>query len=457
VYENLNKIENLEETITDLKAQIKDFQDNLASERTQREQTEAALDEAKEKIEDLNEQIHNGGIQANELRSKLFALQQEKEQTTKELQEEAQEREDNLNTELDTEREARAVAEKTVLKLNKQIEQLQGDLATADIDLTNMTQARQLLEQDREQQVAALNQQLADLTAKYTALETSTKSTIDALQANIIDLNNQVQRQQAEIKRLTLEIADKDELYEQDTTLLKEEVKELKEDLDKEREDHAKSKVEIDSLSRRVEHEAHEVLSMLNSHNAESTALKTTISTLEATIKNHQSNAEQYAAEYEQTVAEYTQQIEELQLLGTARAETITILTSQIEDLKARFVKQEEDTRVTIDALNLAHRRLLEENEQLAEALKSRNAANLKHVQAMKAANVVIKTQNTNLHRVQTGKVVKTTEKVKVGKKGSKKRVATRSWRDSGMFDGADEETKAGSQELADDEEFLAA
>jgi DNA repair exonuclease SbcCD ATPase subunit len=456
-YEFSNKIENLDETIMDLRAQIEEFKQNLATERAQRERTEADLDEANDKIEGLNQQVHNTGISANELRSKLFQLQQEKEHAIAELKEEAQEREDDLNDQLNTEAQAREVAEKTVDKLNKQIEQLQADLATTDIDLTNMTEARQQLENDREQQMLALNQQLADMKAKYTALETSTQSTIDALQANIIDLNNQVQRQQSEIKRLAQEVVDRDARYEQDTTVLKEEIVELKDALADERDDNAKYKKENKSLSERVAHEAHELLNMVNSHSEESNALKDTIRTLEATIRNHQANAAQYATEYEESVNEFTRQIEELQLLGNAHVETITILTSQIEDLKARFAKQEEDTRVTIDALNLSHRRLLEENEALAAALKNRNAATLKTVQDMKAAKVVIKTVGgvTDPHKVQTGKVVKTTEKVKVGKKGGRKGAKARSWRDSGMFDEEDD-TKGGSQEV-DDAELLEA
>lgn len=453
--EYANTIESLNQTIVDLRAQIKEFQDNLATERAQREKTEAALDETNDKIDELTDRVRTEGIQSNELRAKLFQLQQEKSDQIAQLEEEAQDREDTLNDQLTDEKEARNVAEKTVDKLGRQIEELKARLATIEIDLDNMTDARQQLEQDREQQVAVLNQQLIDLKAKYTALETASQSTIDALQANIIDLNNQVQRQQAEIKRLTQEVADKDALYEQDTTLLKEEIVELKDDLATERAENKKNQKEIASLSQRVESEANELLSMMNSHNDESTALRTTISTLEATIANHQENARQYAAEYEDTVADLNSQIEELQVLGTARVETITVLQSQIDDLKHRFAKQEEDTRVTIDALNLSHRRLLEENEALAAALMQRNADTLKAVQEMKAANVTVKSQTVDLHRVQTGKVVKTTEKVKVGKKGSKKRVATRSWRDSGMFEDQEDDVKGGAEEV--DEEFLAA
>lgn len=459
--ENMTQVEDLSRTIAELRSQIAEFQKNLAAERTQREQTETELDEKIQNIEDLNQQIHTQGIQANELRSKLFQLQQEKEQTIKQLQEDAQEREDDLQDQLEKEKLARGVVEKTVTKLDKLIEQLQADLETTKIDLKDMTDARQLLEQDRERQVAALNQQLISLQAKYTALEGSSQSTIDALQADIIDLNNTVQRQQAEIKDLKQELAYQKTLYEEDTTMLKDQVAELEDDLAKERAENDKASREINSLSDRITRQGEDMLEANAAHIEESTTLRATIRTLEAAIQNHKDYAADYAAEYEETVSEYERKIEEQEAFGSAATEAVTILTSQLEDLKAKFAKQEEDTRVTVDALNMSHRRLLEENESLAARLKERNAATLKAVQDMKAANVVVKTQNTDLSKVRTGKVVKTTEKVKVGKKKGRKAAVekSKSWRDSGMFEEVeDEDAKAGaSQRQEVDEDFLAA
>ncbi|KAF2823193.1 hypothetical protein CC86DRAFT_328285 [Ophiobolus disseminans] len=450
--EYANQIDDLQVTITDLESQLREFTTNLAAEREQREQTEAALDKANEDIEGLNQRVHDMGIQANTLRSKMYEHQEINKATIAQLEEESQERVDNLNDQLATETELRETAEKTVAKSNKQIAQLQADLETVTINLINMTEARQQLEKDREEQVVNLNQQLTDLEAKYRALETSTNSTITSLQANITDLNNQVHLQQAEIKRLAEESAAKDLLYDQDTTDLKVEIVELKEDLAGERAANEENRKEIASLSQRVDQEAIELLNMTGSHSAEVSSLTTVISTHEATIKTIQDHAAQRAEEYEEMLAERTREIEEMEMIGTARVETITMMQSQIEDLKERFAKQEEDTRLTVDALNLAHRRLMDENETLSAALKQRNAKTLKAVQEMKTAHVVVKSRNVDLSKVQTGKITKTTEKVKVGKKGRK--VATRSWRDSGMFD----QSSPGDQEDQEiPEDFLAA
>lgn len=443
--EYANEIDEHRLTITNLETQVLEFKTNLAAEREQREQTEAALDKANEDIEELNDRIHNLGIQANELRSKLFQLQQEKEAALVQLQEEAKEREIALNDQLVAETKLRKTAEKTVAKANKQIAQLQADLETANINLINMEEARQLLEKDREEQVVNLNQQLTDLENKYRALETSTSSTITSLQANITDLNNQVHLQQAEIKRLSEENVAKDLLYEQDTTALNEEILELKTDLYGERATNDKNQKAIASLERRVEEEANELLNMTDSHSAEVSSLKTVISTHESTIKTLQEQSAQRTAEHDELLLERTREIEELELRGTASVETITLLHIQIKDLKEQFAKLEEDTRLAVDALNANNRRLMDDNEQKSAALKKRNADALKAVQSLKTANVVVKSRNVDLGKVQTGKIIKTTEKVKVGKK-SRKVQPQRNWRDSGIY----EESSAGAEEDAE-------
>jgi hypothetical protein len=102
--------------------------------------------------------------------------------------------------------EREAVFEDPVITEADEAEQLEDaveDVEVIECEDVDAVEARSQLENDHEQQVLVLSQQLADVKNKYTALETATQSTIDALQANIIDLNNQVQQQQAEIERLS--------------------------------------------------------------------------------------------------------------------------------------------------------------------------------------------------------------------------------------------------------------
>ncbi|KAL6150963.1 hypothetical protein ACJQWK_10942 [Exserohilum turcicum] len=451
VYKHANTIENLTDTVTELKEQLNDYRENLAAERAQREKTEADLEEANEKIEDLNMRLHDTGIQANELRSKLFQLQQEKETAISELEEDAEERENELNNQLEEESKLREDAEKTIGRLEQQILQVEGDIATLENNLADMTEARNQLEQDRDVQVADLAAQLAELTNKYAALENSTNSTIMSLQANITDLNNQVQRQQEEIQDLLEQIAEKDRVYIEDTTALKEKIEVLEEDLSQQKADNESYRRENDSLSRRVEAEANELLNIVGSHNDEINSLNAVIRSHEATIKNLQDAAEKRAAEYAEALEDRNNEITEMRLLGDARVETIVLLEAQNEDMKERFRLAEEDTRATIDALTLSQRQLQEQNERLADDLKRRNQDALQAIQEMKLKRVEVKTQGVDLHRVVSGKVLKTSEKVKIGKKG-KKKSSRRQW-DSGF--GMDENIE--DDELNVEEQPLAA
>ncbi|USP82671.1 cell elongation protein diminuto [Curvularia clavata] len=451
VYKHANTIENLTDTVTELKEQLNDYRENLAAERTQREKTEADLEEANEKIEDLNNRLRDTGIQANELRSKLFQLQQEKETVIAELEEEAEERENELNNQLEAESQERENAEKTIGELEQQILQLEGDLSTLESNLTDMTEARNQLEEDRDVQVANLGTQLADLTNKYAALENSTNSTIASLQANIIDLNNQVQRQQAEIEDLVEQVAEKERVYLEDTTALQEKIDVLEEDLANQKADNESYRKENDSLSRRVEAEANELLNIVGAHNDQVNSLNSVIKSHEATIKNLQDASAKRATEYEEMLEDRNNEITELRLVGDARVETIVLLEAQIEEMKERFRLAEQDTRATIDALTASQRQLQEQNERLADDLKRRNQEALQAVQEMKLKRIEVKTQGVDLHRVVAGKVSKTSEKVKIGKKG-KKKSSRRQW-DSGF--GVDENVE--DDERNGEEELIAA
>jgi chromosome segregation ATPase len=450
VYQHANTIENLNDTITDLRDQLAETRDNLNSERAQREKTEADLDEANDKIEDLNARLHDTGLQANELRLKLFQLQQEKENALSELQEEAEERELDLTNQLTAESQLRQTRESTIVLLEQQIVGLESDIATLESNLSDMTEARDQLEQDRDVQVADLATQLNDLKNKYAALENSTNSTITSLQANITDLNNQIQRQQAEINDLFDQVTEKERIYLEDTTALKGKIDSLEDELAVQKGENEGYRKENLSLSRRVEAEANELLNIVGAHATEVDSLNTVIKTQEATIRSLQDSSAKRSTEYEEMIEERTTELTEMRLLGDARLETIVLLEAQIEEMKERFRLAEEDTRATIDALTISQRQLQEQNERLADDLKRRNQDALQAIQEMKLKRIEVKTQGADLHRVVNGKVSKVSEKVKIGKKG-KKKSTKRQW-DSGF--GVDENVE---DEELNGEEPLAA
>jgi myosin protein heavy chain len=437
VYQHSNTIENLTETIADLTEQLEAAKANIIAERGQRETTEAALDEANSRIEELNDRVHQLGVQANELRAKLFQIQQEKEQEIADLTAQAQEREDLLTEQLATEQELREGAQQAILDLEKQLATLSETLAVAETDLAKMVEARDQLEEDREIQVNNLNNDLAESEAKRAALESSTSSEITSLQAQITDLTNENARKQAEIQRLAERLIEAEQAFEEEKTTLNTTIESLERDLTEAQADNEAYRKENESLSDRVGREAVELLSITNSHADETGALKVVIATQQDTIAELQNQANTRTAEHETVLVDKDQQIEELHLLADDRAEKIVQVEAARLDIVKEFAKFEQDTRETIDRMTLQQRVLQEQNEALAEDLKKRGADAVAAVRAMKIQGLEVKTKGVDLHRVATGKVGKVSEKVKVSKKSAgRRKVAKRQW-DSGF--GVDE------------------
>ena len=437
VYKHSNTIENLTETINDLTEQLEAAKVNIVAEREQRETTEAALDEANERIEELNDKVHQLGIQTNELRSKLFQVQQEKEQEIADLTAAAQEREDELTEQLATEQELREGAQQAIADLEKQLAALRETLAASEADLAKMAEARDQLEEDREIQVNNINNELMESEAKRAALESSTSSEITSLQAQITDLTNENARKQAEIQRLAERLIEAEQAYEEESATLNTNIENLERDLAEAQADNEAYRKENESLSDRVGREAIELLTITTSHADETGALKTVVATQQDTISELQNQNANLATEHETTLADKDAQIEELHLLADDRAEKLAQVEAARLDVVKEFAKYEQDTRETIDRMTLQQRALQEQNEALAEDLKKRGADAVAAVRAMKIQGLEVKTKGVDLHRVATGKVGKITEKVKVGKKSKGgRKVAKRQW-DSGF--GVDE------------------
>lgn len=437
VYKHTNTIENLTETIRELTENLEAAKANIITEREQRETTEVALDEANARLEELDDKVHQLGVQANELRSKLFQIQQEKEQEIADLTAAAQEREDELTEKLASEQELREGAQQAIADLDKQLITLRETLAAAEVDLAKMTEARDQLEEDREVQVNNLNNELVESEDKRAALESSTSSEITSLQAQITDLTNENARKQAEIQRLAERLIEAEQAYDEERVTLNANIEVLERDIAEAQADNEAYRKENDSLSDRVGREAVELLSITNSHADETGALKVVIATQQDTIAELQNQSAARTAEHDTILLDKDAQIEELHLLVDDRAEKLVQVEAARLDVVKEFAKFEQDTRETIDRMTLQQRVLQEQNEALAEDLKNRGASAIAAVRAMKIQGLEVKTKGVDLHRVATGKVGKISEKVKVGKKSKGvRKVAKRQW-DSGF--GVDE------------------
>lgn len=443
VYAQQNQLENLEEKLEQLTIELSETRATLEAERTQREQTEADLDEANTEIADLKERLRAEGQESQGLRSKLFQVQMEREEVVKNLEEDAREREDTLNNSLTFETQARQDVEQSLAERDLQITQLEADIASREEEIAGLTQALADTEQNRDELVADLHTQLNDLKQKFAALENSSNSKLTSLQANITDLTNEVNALTAENERITTVAADtehelREELAQKERELAQrnQELTELQGNYAQLEDDHRRS---IDSFSTEQFHFTRLQEKWIRGQQT----MEEKIRTLEARVRDLEASAAQQVLDHEATIREKEAEIQELHVLADTRVETIVEKEQQIEALKETFAQQELDSRQTIEALLETQRLAQQQNEDLAAALKKRNAETLDAVRNMQVKGVVIKKQNTNLNKVTNGKVTKVSERVKIGKKSrAGKIVKERKWRDSGF--GADSDIENG-------------
>jgi myosin protein heavy chain len=456
--ERAEQIQELEEGLSELQSEMEMVKMNLVAERTQRQKTEADLEEAEVKIEKLNDQLHHQGLAANELRSKLFQVQQERERVEAELNERIEAQDAEYDQLVGEKEKLREEAEERISGLDAKINELTEELVATQNALDTLQSAKDALEVERDEQLQNLNRQLEELRNKYTALQTSSSMQIDTLQATITDLtndNNNLRQQKEDLEQTVeestnahaAEVLEKngaiaileEELAAKDTKISQLEEKNL-------------------SLEKRVEGEACELLNIMSAHAEEVNHLKRAINYHEENIRNLKATAEETEAQYTADIAEKERQIEELTIANEARGATVLELQAQVDELKASFKAQAEDSQRTIEELLDANRHALARQEEIALANKKRTQETLEAIAEMKTAKVEIRTHGVDLNKVIGGKVTKVNDRVKVSKSRKKKTVAGRSIRDRPRDSGFVElqEDEEGVEREPSDEGILA-
>ena len=459
VYAQQNQIENLEEKLEQLQTELADTNAALDAEREQRERIEGLLDEANKQIEDLQERIRASGMEAQNLRSKLFDAQMEREETVKKLEAEAHTQEVELQNALEAETTGREALEQTVVDLEQRIAGLEEDIASRVEDIARLNQELADTEKDRDEHIAALNTQITDLQQKYAALENTSNSTITALQANITDLNNEVNELRIDIDRITNEAAEREADLKEELARKEQELADREQELaEKEQEIAEKNRryaelenkyTELDdehcSAIERFSNEQFSFNKLQEKFIRGQKTMEDKIKAMDAQIRDLQAKLAQLVREHEAVILEKEDEIRDLQVTAGHRTEIIAELQGTIEALKDSHAQIEEDTRHTIENLNAAHRALQQQNEDMTAELLKRNADAVQAAYAVKTKGLVVKAQNTDLKKVTNGKITKTSERVKIGKKGRKPLVKERKWRDSGF--GADSDIENGEME----------
>ncbi|KAF2103153.1 hypothetical protein NA57DRAFT_52683 [Rhizodiscina lignyota] len=300
------RLESAEENLDDLKAQLEQVGSIADSERHQREAAEVELDNRNTDVEILDERIKKAGIEANVIKSKLFEVQQRREKEVAELTAAAAGREAILSAELDGERDARAAAEERVEELNDVIADMEEKIRATEDTMEQLLAEKDEIIADREGRIQELEGEAIEDAEKNEA-------TIAAKDEAIEELNDNLDSKKQELEAL----------------------QQLKQ-----------------SLERRIEDEAAAMLEAENAHNDTIAGLNSSLNARDREIGKLLLEQEDAEKRYAEVMHGKNEKIEDLELLAESRLGDINNLHVQVNDLKDKLSQSVRMSRETVDRIN---------------------------------------------------------------------------------------------------------
>lgn len=338
------RIRKLEDDLEDLDSHLVDLKRLNDAERAQRESAEHELEKRDAEVEEFEQKLLQKGKEANELRQKLFEVQQQNGQQILELQQQALERDEQYQSDIGQEVERREKADelaqqrldttlelltrlddleqemraelaqrdKRLEALAEQLAQKDGELETLRSDLQNVEDAYDIHIEEAEQQRIDLEGSVAALQDTITKREEQIASLRQEAFAMVENHNSGLEDRNAHIAELNHTVAE----LETNVT-----------DLSREK----------GGLERRVEQEAEQMLEYQNEKQDEVESLKATIRDKQEKIQTVEDKAVVADRRWQELLGSRDVDIamrdEEIQ----EKTQTITTLQASLQSMKAKI------------------------------------------------------------------------------------------------------------------------
>jgi myosin protein heavy chain len=407
------KIASAEKSLETLNIELEELRSLADSERRQRETAEQDIDDRNARIADLEIKIRDQGIQANELRSKLFEVQNNMEHEIAELKADIQARDEYYKDNMDKEKTKVSNAEQESARRNVLIAELELDIAKKEEATEHMQQEHDDLVAARDEDIARLIEDLATLETNYSNLKDSTDVQMTTLHSTITELTKTIQARDETIAILQDEAI---ATAEQNQSIIAEQDKKidgLSTDLADARDEISNLTALKASLEKRVETTSTELLNIVDNHTNVLEKLNNIIKDRNEEIEALNTAAAQRTEEFKTQFEEKTEELNTAHFEATERTDYIERLTSDLEELKEAFATSQQDSADTITALREGMRAALERADTLAEAHAHRAVEARGVVDKMRVEGVKVAGAKIDLQRVVEGRV---------GKKGKKGR-----------------------------------
>ena len=307
-----SRVDGLDDNIEELNSNLETLRSLNQTERQQREAAETDLDKQNQHIEDLEQKLRSGGKEANELRVKIYELQNKNTTLENEATERDQQNESDLAAEVNRREEAVELAEER----EETSKQLRSELADVEKRLRALIAEKDERIVSLEDELAQKDVEMQGLEEEYKADVEQKESTIAALRDTVDELESTNQSSQEQVADYETAVRD----YEAAVADLKDQVASLQ---------HEKK-----SLEGRVDKEASDMLVIQNSLGDEIKQLKAQLEERQEKLRVvHEKRAEEVKAMdelREARDAEFTK-------LTVKHEKTVQVLQGDVDEIKRQF------------------------------------------------------------------------------------------------------------------------
>jgi len=351
------RVGDLEDQLILLNGQLTELREYHLTEKSAREAAEEELAERNAAIDDISAKLAEKGKQANELRSKLFEVQQINASKIKELEESAEQHQVDIANEVELRQAADELAEQraaTIVELELNIKTIEEQMAQ-DLEEKNLLIADLVKSVARKDNaVKALHEQLETTVNAFNTREQHHTQQCEAYDSSIAALNTTITEKETAISLLEQEAErtlslHNSEIEDRNTTIadlhhqvhqLRVEIKEL-----------AKQKNGLDS--RLTEEKAH-LAQLEQDKNSEIASLKATIEEQYTNIKIVENKAHEADRRWQDVLAAREEELASMRMSMKGSTETVTTLTSQMDTLKQKFREYVQRSAIKISSLQEA-------------------------------------------------------------------------------------------------------
>ncbi|KAI9708907.1 MAG: hypothetical protein M1820_003601 [Bogoriella megaspora] len=346
-------VKGLEEQIADGKAdlsetqaEVKGLKEHLRTEQTQREKTENTLDNANEEIENLQKEVNAKGIEANELRQKIFEAQVAKEAAIKKLQEDANTLEEDLRHNLAAETEHRKTAEQIATDHEGVITDLKQKLKSTEQEMVKLLHGKDKSLKSQAETITGLRGELDSKSSRLDVvsndlelLKKQNRKEVASLHASLHNVNEDLRSRNYTIQTLESDAVKLATRTSQDINDRNQRITQLSNELHGIKDTVETLRAEKTSLERRVESEAENMLEQQNLHAEDRNTLRTNLANKHAELQSWQQKATDLELDLNATIAEKDDEINTLKSEVQVHDTTIQALRAENRGLKGRLLK----------------------------------------------------------------------------------------------------------------------